>query len=309
MKVKNFKMTSTPQQVVVHGFVNDKVFQQCSEAASYLNKEYPNEYRVSISKELPFEFEKKRKELRELCFVEDESARVIVEHLGGTRKFESGSSFINHVVATTGFRLFDAPDDDPQSYAMLARSAFSKMLKERNNTYVWMVVTINGVVQGKVVFELFSNALPRTCQNFLHLCRGDLPEAIGNNGQPIKLSYKGTPFYRVVKGGWVQGGDVTPPHTGNGGWSCYGRYLPDESFHVAHDAPGILGMVNDGEHTNSSSFYVTVQKSSWMDKKYVAFGRVMEGLSVIQAIHDADVRHNQSPKNPIIVSDCGQMDL
>lgn len=107
----------------------------------------------------------------------------------------------------------------------------------------------------------------------------------------------------------MQGGDITKPFTGNGGFSCYGRYFPDESFHVAHDAPGILGMVNDGEHTNSSSFYITMKKNGWMDQRYVAFGRVMEGLSVVQAIHDADVRHNQSPKSPITISECGQIEL
>jgi peptidylprolyl isomerase len=302
-------MAAEPQQVAIHGLVNDKVFQQCSEAAQYLNKEYAAEYRVSITNELPFEFEKKRKELHDLCLITDDSTRVIVEFAGTTRKFMTGEAFIEKIVTSTGFRLFDLPDDDPQSYGQLARAAYAKMLKVRNNTYVWMLISIAGVPQSKVVFELFSNALPRTCQNFLHLCRGDLPDTVGTNGQQLKLSYKGTPFYRVVKGGWVQGGDITPPHTGNGGYSCYGRYLPDESFHVAHDAPGILGMANDGEHTNSSSFYVTVKKSSWMDKKYVAFGRVMEGLAVIQAIHDADLRHNQSPKVPIIITDCGQLTL
>lgn len=299
-----------PQRVVVHGFVNDKVFQQCTEAAQYLNKEYAGEFRVSITRELPFEFEKKRKDLREACLLADEEARVVVELASSTRTFVTGEQFIAKIVATTGFRLFELPEDDPQSYGKLAQAAFASMLKARNNTYVWMIVSINGVPQSKVVFELFSNALPRTCQNFLHLCRGDLPDVtIPNEKTPLKLSYKGTPFYRTVKGGWVQGGDITPPHTGNGGYSCYGRYLPDESFHIPHDAPGILGMANDGEHTNSSSFYVTVNKSSWMDKKYVAFGRVMEGLSVIQAIHDADVRHNQSPKVPIIITDCGQLTL
>jgi peptidylprolyl isomerase len=302
-------MTATVQQVIVHGLISDKVFQQCTEAAEYLNKEYSAEYRVRITLELPFEFEKKRKDLREACLIPDESAAVIVELCGAKGTFVTGAAFIERIVATTGFRLFDVAEDDPQSYGTMARAAFANMLKARNNTYVWMVISINGVPQSKVVFELFSNVLPRTCQNFLHLCRGDLPDVNGPHGLKLKLSYKGTPFYRIVKGGWVQGGDVVPPHAGNGGYSCYGRYFPDESFHVAHDAPGILGMVNDGEHTNSSAFYVTLKRTSWMDRKYVAFGRVMEGLKTIQAIHDADVRHNQSPKVQIVITDCGELKL
>lgn len=46
----------------------------------------------------------------------------------------------------------------------------------------------------------------------------------------------------------------------------------DESFAVQHNKRGILGMANNGRHTNGSQYYITLQPAPWMDKKYVAFG-------------------------------------
>ena len=48
--------------------------------------------------------------------------------------------------------------------------------------------------------------------------------------------------------------------------------LADENFSVKHDSRGILGMANQGRHTNGSQFYITCQPAPWMDTKYVAFG-------------------------------------
>lgn len=168
--------------VIVHGLVNDATFQQCVEAAQFLNKEHAQEFSVSVSKVLPFEFEKKRKALRDLCCIPDETWPVVVE-FAAAKKFMSAHEFIQTISARTAFRLFDVADDDPQSYRQLARLGYNAMLKEKKNTYVWMTISINNIVQGRIVYELFSNILPRTCQNFLHLCRGDLPDVTTPEGQ------------------------------------------------------------------------------------------------------------------------------
>jgi len=48
--------------------------------------------------------------------------------------------------------------------------------------------------------------------------------------------------------------------------------LLDESFVISHNKRGILGMANQGPHSNGSQFYITLQPATWMDYKYVAFG-------------------------------------
>jgi Cyclophilin type peptidyl-prolyl cis-trans isomerase/CLD len=69
--------------------------------------------------------------------------------------------------------------------------------------YAFFDVNINGDVQ-KVVIELFSEYAPKTCENFLKLCKGD-----STNSHGEKLTYVGTEFHRIVKGMYVQGGDIT----------------------------------------------------------------------------------------------------
>lgn len=302
-----------PEVFRVFGLLDNAVFQQCTEAAAYCRTEYSDVFEIHLEHLLPYEFEERRSQLHSAGKLGDDGAtwRVIVEHqTNGTSSYQSGESLIAMLLQTTDFRLFDLPDSDPRSYQSLAHAALRKSLKQRGHTYCWMVVTIDGVPQPKMVFELFSKQLPRTCQNFLHLCRGDLPDATDEKTKSkIKLSYKGSTFFRTVANGWVQGGDIVAPHRGNGGYSCYGRYFPCESFDVPHDAKGIVGMCNDGEGTNASSFYITLTKSSWMNQSYSAFGRVVEGLGVLDAIGSVETFHNQSPKQSIVISDCGELEL
>lgn len=90
---------------------------------------------------------------------------------------------------------------------------------------------------------------------------------------PDRLSYEGTPFHRVVRGGWVQGGDIVSGD-GDGGVSIYGVDFADENFSVKLNRAGILAMANDGPHTNSSQFLVTLSPQQWLNYGVVAFGRL-----------------------------------
>jgi len=70
-------------------------------------------------------------------------------------------------------------------------------------------ITISDQAIGRIVFELYSDITPRTADNFLKLCSGEL--GIGQSGKP--LHYKGSGFHRVIKDFMIQGGDFT---AGNG---------------------------------------------------------------------------------------------
>jgi cyclophilin family peptidyl-prolyl cis-trans isomerase len=59
---------------------------------------------------------------------------------------------------------------------------------------------------------------------------------------------------------------------GNTSESVYGGFFEDESFSVLNDKRGVVGMANNGRHSNGSQFYFTLQPAAWMNKKYVAFG-------------------------------------
>ena len=70
----------------------------------------------------------------------------------------------------------------------------------------------------------------------------------------------------------MQGGDIVSG-AGDGGVSIYGVEFGDENFSVELNKRGVLAMANDGPHTNSSQFLVTLSPQSWLNRKVVAFGR------------------------------------
>uniref|UniRef100_A0A3Q1FQB8 Peptidyl-prolyl cis-trans isomerase n=1 Tax=Acanthochromis polyacanthus TaxID=80966 RepID=A0A3Q1FQB8_9TELE len=98
--------------------------------------------------------------------------------------------------------------------------------------------------------------------------------------------------------------DISPGSRGDGGESIYGPTFEDESFAVSHSKRGILGMASKGPHSNGSQFYITLQPTPWMDKTYVAFGQVVEGVDVLRRLEEAKT-YNRRPKYECKVTACG----
>ncbi|KAM9840249.1 putative inactive peptidyl-prolyl cis-trans isomerase-like 6 [Aulostomus maculatus] len=185
-----------------------------------------------------------------------------------------------------------------------AEDGYLKHLQRTGHQFVFMDIEIAGEAAGRLLFELFSDVCPKTSKNFQALCTGE--RGLTQSGHP--LCYKGSVFHRVVPNGWVQGGDISPERRGNGGESIYGLTFEDETFAISHTKRGILGMANKGPHSNGSQFYITLQPTFWMDRTYVAFGQVVEGVDVLKRLEEAETCH-QRPKYDCKVVDCGVFSL
>ena len=128
----------------------------------------------------------------------------------------------------------------------------------------------NGDNMGVVKILLHSDKTPKTVQNFIDLSKSGF--------------YDGVIFHRVIPGFMAQSGD--PDGTGTGGPG----YTFEDEFHpsLTHDSAGILSMANRGPNTNGSQFFITYAPTPHLDNAHTVFGKVVEGMELIEAIPARD---------------------
>lgn len=99
----------------------------------------------------------------------------------------------------------------------------------------------------------------------------------------------------------IQGGD--PLGDGTGGESIWGGEFKDEiSPTIKHDKPYTLSMANAGPNTNGSQFFITTEKTPWLDGKHTIFGRAVAGLDVVHRIENVRVKKERPEEDVKIVS-------
>jgi len=177
-------------------------------------------------------------------------------------------------------------------------------LKEKMRPRCFLDVEIDNKSIGRIIVELFSEELPKTCENFRCLCTGEK----GLSGSKKPLHYKNSPFHRVIKGFMIQGGDFTNKD-GTGGESIYGEKFDDEGFIFKHSEPGLLSMANAGKNTNGSQFFITTVPCPHLDGVHVVFGRVVDGMETVHAIENLLVDKNFKPFANVVISNCGELVL
>jgi peptidyl-prolyl isomerase F (cyclophilin D) len=169
-------------------------------------------------------------------------------------------------------------------------------MSEKSETLpqVYFDMTAGGEAVGRIVIELRTDVVPKTAENFRCLCTGEKG-----------ISFKGSPFHRVIPDFMCQGGDITRGD-GTGGQSIYGRRFDDENFQLKHLEPGTLSMANSGPNTNGSQFFITTAVTDWLDGAHVVFGKVVDGMDVVRAIEKLGARSGKVSK-VVVVADCGQL--
>ncbi|KAF7243558.1 hypothetical protein EG68_10201 [Paragonimus skrjabini miyazakii] len=290
-------------RIEIFGLVRKESFQKALLCAKDLFEAYPQTFeKPLISDMLEFDWtafiSAKKRELGGLYWKYSSPVLVIVdgEVLGCDDVFRKW--------AEENYECYDYRPID--LYSTLGLDAYINKLYQSNHIFVSMLITIGGERCGPLLFELYSDILPKTCENYRALCTGEKKEIRKNEVESYNMHYKGTLFFRLVKNGWIQGGDVMY-NRGNDGCSIYGRTFEDENFAIKHDRRGILSMANAGRHTNGSQFFITLAPAPWMDNLYVAFGRLVEGSMTLDKMEEVPTE-NERPIKEIRISDVRIMD-
>jgi len=134
--------------------------------------------------------------------------------------------------------------------------------------------------EGTIELELFDDDAPKTVENFRTLAG--------------KGFYDGLIFHRVISGFMLQGG--CPKGTGTGGPG----YTFEDEFNAHPIIRGALAMANAGPNTNGSQFFiVTADECPWLDGKHTVFGRVSDGMDVVDAIDAVETDSRDRPTSPV----------
>jgi len=117
---------------------------------------------------------------------------------------------------------------------------------------------------GNITIQLYDD-MPITTENFVKLVKSGF--------------YNGVIFHRVIDGFMIQGGD--PTGTGAGG---PGYTIKDEFTDHNRNDRGTISMANAGPNTGGSQFFINLVNNNFLDSKHPAFGKVIEGMDVVDAI-------------------------
>ena len=135
------------------------------------------------------------------------------------------------------------------------------MTEDSNSSAVKVQLKTN---MGEITLELYPD-MPITAGNFQKLVE--------------KGFYDGTIFHRIIDGFMIQGGD--PTGTGRGG---PGYAIKDEFTRKNKNDRGTISMANAGPNTGGSQFFINLVDNNFLDKAHPAFGKVVEGMEVVDAM-------------------------
>ena len=165
---------------------------------------------------------------------------------------------------------------------------FSFVFAECNDKFSYLDEGIYAQMKtnkGNILMKFTEDKTPNTVANFISLAEGK-NKFVSDNFKNKKF-YNGIIFHRVIKDFMIQAGDPTASGSGGPGYK-----FNDEITDLKHDGPGILSMANAGKNTNGSQFFITHKETPWLDGKHTVFGKVIEGLNVVDSIQQNDTIHD-----------------
>lgn len=143
------------------------------------------------------------------------------------------------------------------------------------------IVTITMESDEKIVIELMPKVAPNTVANFVTLIQEGF--------------YDGTIFHRVIPGFMIQGGDPTGTGMGGPSYSIAGEFTSNGFENTLTHDRGVISMARSQDPDSAGSqFFIMVENATHLDGEYAAFGKVIEGMEVVDKI--VSVERDKSDK-------------
>ena len=150
------------------------------------------------------------------------------------------------------------------------------------------IVTIEMENDSIIKIELYPETAPNTVNNFISLVQ--------------KGFYNGLIFHRVIKGFMIQGGCPEGTGTGGPGYQIIGEFDYNGITNTLQHEAGVISMARSMmPNSAGSQFFIMHEKAPHLDGQYAAFGKVIEGMEVVNTIAKAKTDRNDKPKEPQIM--------
>ena len=146
--------------------------------------------------------------------------------------------------------------------------------------------------------ELYPEIAPNTVNNFISLIQSGY--------------YNGLCFHRVIRGFMIQGGCPEGTGTGGPGYSIRGEFAQNGFSNDLKHSPGVLSMARTmAPDSAGSQFFIMHKDSPHLDGAYAAFGKITEGMEIVDRIAETDTDYSDRPIKPqvlktVTVETCGE---
>lgn len=150
------------------------------------------------------------------------------------------------------------------------------------------IVTITMDNDAQIKVELYPDKAPITVENFIKLVKDGF--------------YDGLTFHRIIKGFMIQGGCPQGTGTGGPGHNIKGEFKMNGVDNPIRHTRGVLSMARAMDPNSAGSqFFIMHQDSPHLDGQYAAFGKVIEGMDVVDAIANEPTDFQDRPKTKVVM--------
>lgn len=150
------------------------------------------------------------------------------------------------------------------------------------------IVTIKIKGMGDIKAELYPDVAPITVENFVKLAGSGF--------------YNGLTFHRIISGFMIQGGDPEGTGMGGPGYSIKGEFASNGVPNSLNHTRGVLSMARSmNPDSAGSQFFIMHKDAPYLDGQYAAFGKVIEGIEVVDQVASVKTDYNDKPLEPVVI--------